>query len=673
MRLFLFILSFFCIPHLVDAQEINSDSLLKSFLNELIVNTTDTAQSNTYLKFAEFYKYRNQDSTLYYAQKAESSLKGKEHPNQLSRIASYRAGVFFLRGEYKKTIEIAQKGLSYLENSPNLKKNKADLLRVIGISYGTQGNYTLSLKYFLQTKQIYEDLGDTEYLRTSLNNIGVIHLKLKDFKKALDIFLELDETSPLDDPSRITIPVNLGFIYYELNELEKAEEQLNRVLSTTDNVDVRAFGLSNFKLGEIYSRKGELELAKKSFNSSLEIYTELKNEPEKVQSLNGLAIVYLTEKNFTQALSYANKALQISTESDGLPQRKTSLETLYLIEKERGNFNAALDFHEQFLILSDSLENSEVNVEIGRLTAEYEFYQFQNELLLQQRVQEITNQAKLNRQKLFLILVIVILLISALIIFFMYKSNIQKKKNNELLLAKNIEIEEKAHKLEQANSIKSRLFSILSHDLRGPLSSLSGVISLIEMNVSSKKAMESLLPEVDKRFKYTSTLLNNLLEWSHSQMEGYKVEPSHFDILEIFREKKSLLNIKLEEKELVFNASEKNYIVNADRHMIELVVQNLVANAIKYCHRNGEITVEVIDKNGEALVSITDTGIGITEDKISEIFSNNFYSTKGTENEKGTGLGLMLCRDFIGRNNGKIWVESEEGKGSTFFFTLPHP
>lgn len=671
MRIYLFILFFLFGFSISKAQE--SSTVIDSLFDEIRFAQSDTSLANTYLGLAKHYKYQDPDSTLKYVTLAKTVSQGSSYAKGIAKAAGYEAGVYFLRGEYKKVAETARFGLQQIEGVDNLEKLRADLLRIIGVSYGSIGNYDLSLRFFLDSQNIYETLNDSTSVITSLNNIGVVHLKLNNFEEALEIFLELNRVADFSDPNNVTIPVNLGFIYYELNQIQEAKEQLQRALNYAGDIDQRAYGLSYFKLGEIYATENDYANAIEAFNASIGIFKDLKNELQQVQSLNGLASVYLELNDLQEAEVLANKALEISTRHKGLPEKKNSLKTLYFINKRSNKFSEALNYFESFQEVSDSLQNGEVNSEIARLTAEYEFYQRENELLLQQKEQELKTQAQINRQKLLLIGSVIIIGLALLLIIFMYRTNLHKKETNTLLSLKNAEIQDKAEKLEQSNSVKNRLFSILAHDLRGPLSSLYGAFHLIELNTIPKEELDKIIPDVAKRFKYTSTLLNNLLQWSQSQMDGYKVAPSAFDLISLLEEKSLLLQTKMEEKNITLTLPKGEYIVYADRNMMDLVVQNLISNAIKYSFKSGKIDISITNHQENVKVSIKDTGIGIKPENLNRIFSDEFYTTVGTNSEKGTGLGLMLCKDFVARNNGEIWVENDPDTGSTFYFTIPNP
>ena len=308
--------------------------------------------------------------------------------------------------------------------------------------------------------------------------------------------------------------------------------------------------------------------------------------------------------------------------------------------------------------LSDSLNISRRNQEIQILEAEYDFERREEELKREQNI-------ALKNQQIMLGGVSSFFLVSLLFIFVFYKS----KKNEE---EANLRLEHLNKDLKETNNIKNQLFTIIAHDLRNPLSSLYGLVTLLEMRASNQEEMEKMIPELVSQFKHTSTLLNNLLNWSKSQMQGYKVVPSKFDIFELFRTNSKVLASRFQNKEISIKIdSTSSGLVFADRNMIDVVILNILSNAVKYCDKEDFVLISSTSQPGFLTISIKDTGMGIPKNKIRLLFTSSFYSTTGTRNEAGTGLGLMLCKEFVEKNGGKIWVESTFGEGATFYFTLP--
>ncbi|MEX2364953.1 MAG: HAMP domain-containing sensor histidine kinase, partial [Balneolaceae bacterium] len=291
----------------------------------------------------------------------------------------------------------------------------------------------------------------------------------------------------------------------------------------------------------------------------------------------------------------------------------------------------------------------------------------------QQQTKNLETTQQLTNRNFLLIIAFSLLIITVVIAFFLYKNSLVRKKANTLLQEKNVEIEQQAAKLQEMNEIKTHLFSIISHDLRGPLSSLYGFITLNEMDALSKDQIQRLLPELSEKFNSTSNLLNNLLNWAKSQLEGYKVIPEKFELKEIAKQTLKLLSHKVENKNLYVTIDLDDVVhVYADKNMMELVLLNLLSNAIKFTPNKGAIHLTASEKENSVKLCIQDSGVGISEKKLQMLFNKtNFYSTEGTNDEKGTGLGLILCKDFVRQNKGIFSAESEVDKGSKFCFTLP--
>ncbi|WP_338761329.1 7TM diverse intracellular signaling domain-containing protein [Bernardetia sp. ABR2-2B] len=227
--------------------------------------------------------------------------------------------------------------------------------------------------------------------------------------------------------------------------------------------------------------------------------------------------------------------------------------------------------------------------------------------------------------------------------------------------------------LQKLNDTKDKLFSIISHDLRSPFAQLKGVLDLFEKGGISEAELKYFLPEITKNVNYTSDLLNNLVYWAKSQMSGLHADPEDFDIYKLIANKENLFAKEITAKDLTFmNNVQQNTFVYADKNMTDLVIRNLVANAIKFCKKSDTILVKSEETSNDFLiVRVVDTGIGISPKNKKKIFNEENFTTLGTHKEKGTGIGLKLCKEFIEGNGGKIWIDSEEGKGTIFSFSLP--
>jgi len=233
-----------------------------------------------------------------------------------------------------------------------------------------------------------------------------------------------------------------------------------------------------------------------------------------------------------------------------------------------------------------------------------------------------------------------------------------------------------SEKLEISNNSKAKLFSIIAHDLRGPIGNLKAMIELILENPISFNINEikDILTELKNSSVSTYELLENLLYWSRAQLNQIEYNPKNFDISIIIEQTINILTHMAKQKniEIINKIQAKKHFVKADIEMVKIILRNLISNAIKFTPKGGKISLLNFEDKNSVIISVKDTGIGIAYDKLSKIFENdNFYTTYGTENEKGTGIGLQIVKEFVAINKGKLWVESELGKGTTFYFSLP--
>lgn len=231
-----------------------------------------------------------------------------------------------------------------------------------------------------------------------------------------------------------------------------------------------------------------------------------------------------------------------------------------------------------------------------------------------------------------------------------------------------------ATKLQESNATKDKMFSIIGHDLRGPIGSLKTMIEFIDENPDEFDEAElvDVISSMRDTSNQTYELLENLLSWAKTQQNLHEFSPSEFDIVEIASNLVNFSNNIAKTKNIdIILIHGEHFNVIADENMIKSVIRNLLSNAIKFSKPDSKVIVEIIDKIDKALIKIIDKGVGISEQNLQYIFKEgSFVTTYGTNNEKGTGLGLKLCMDFVKKNNGKIWFESQVEKGTTFYFTL---
>ncbi len=234
------------------------------------------------------------------------------------------------------------------------------------------------------------------------------------------------------------------------------------------------------------------------------------------------------------------------------------------------------------------------------------------------------------------------------------------------------ELQRQANALSALNNTKDRIFSIISHDLRSPLFNLLSMLQFAEEGKITGKEFKQFLPNLSKDVNYTSELLENLLYWSKSQLKGEMIIPSEFSLYDIVDHKQLFFEKRLKDKSILLTKKKKKpCMVYADMEMMRIVIRNLVSNAIKFTPKNGRIDISAEETGNTVQVQIKDTGVGIEDKDVAKLFSEEIFTSRGTDNEIGTGLGLLLCKEFIEKSNGKIRYSPNIPSGSIFTFTLP--
>jgi signal transduction histidine kinase/ligand-binding sensor domain-containing protein len=251
----------------------------------------------------------------------------------------------------------------------------------------------------------------------------------------------------------------------------------------------------------------------------------------------------------------------------------------------------------------------------------------------------------------------------------------QIEEQSEELLSQKEALVEMNNELNELNASKDKFFSIIAHDLKNPFSTIIGYSDMLkeEMKSGNYETIKESAILINTSAVQTLSLLENLLEWANSQRGKISFNPVPINLRELLVEEFSLLDDMATGKNIELKSYlTDNLIVSADRNMIKTIFRNLISNAIKFTHKNGKVEVKAVRDNRHVEISVSDNGIGMTSNTKAKLFRiDGDLTTNGTEDEKGTGLGLFLCKEFVEKNGGKIWVESESGKGSTFKFILP--
>jgi signal transduction histidine kinase len=294
----------------------------------------------------------------------------------------------------------------------------------------------------------------------------------------------------------------------------------------------------------------------------------------------------------------------------------------------------------------------------------YDFETQEKESILLKK-QNAWQKRDLNNRLTMLVLSLILLLFVGILFFIsFYFYKYQKHKN--------LQIEAHNHELEDANLFKTKLISIIAHDLRRPYTNLLGTLQLIREGALDTEEQQILFNEIEKQTNRTNEFINNLLLWAKAQHNAFKFQPILFDIRILVRNVVELLKHQAEAKGAYLGSDvDEELYIYADMEMLKIVIFNLVTNAIKFTPQQGNIHITQETEANLAYIRIKDTGIGISPENQRKLLEKRNFYTSGTAGESGFGLGLMICYDFVAMNNGKLSFESEAGKGSIFTITLP--
>jgi len=657
---------------------------------ELAFQEKDSLKIETSLKLIRaLYDVNDYERALEYILKSEKLSNKLDYKKGIAEITYYKSLIYAQKNDYLNAIS----GYNKSKDLFNLMKDTLCVAKVnnsIGLLEIKRGNYNKGLTYSLSAIKELERRNLVKDLNLAYSNLAQAYysINIEDkaiefYTKALDIQLELKDSKSITESHS-----KLATLYSNKKEHRKAIEYYHKVLkSNTSNTDsVR--GQVYPKLGDEYLKFNDYAKATKYLVRGYNTNIRIKNKAGLLLALNSLGELNLKQGRLKIAEKQLLEAGEIAKKLNNKTQLLKHYKLLKSLDSSEKRFDKAFVWQREYYELSNSIKRSEnkpvkrverpadidINSEIENKTKSAELTAA-NKISLEERREMSRN---LKKHKLILYgLLAGLIVVSALLVLIYLKRNSGIKYTQELE-EKNIKIElqnealaEQTKHLENVNNVKDKLFSIVSHDLKDSLSSINGFIDLLKDGSLSKEEFDNLIPELSENANNASLLLFNLLNWSKSQMQSLEPKPSLFDIQEVFESKVKLVEQRMESKGIKLVDHSLRDFAYADRSMFEIVVQNLLANALKFCKEGDEISISNHISNGSCIVSIADTGIGISKNNIGKLFNSSSFTTVGTDNEKGTGLGLSICKELVELNNGKIWVESVQGEGSTFYVQLP--
>ena len=572
--------------------------------------------------YDEFIKLEN------YTEIGSCALKMGNHYYEMANYSE--AYFFFMQSLNAYERENDQLGIARMEN--NLGNVASDM-----------GRLSEAEKHYQKAYAIYEENGISDEAWGALGNIGMILYNKQLYDSALSYFLEvIDNLDPDSLASSIEYNIlsgvynNTALAYNELGEQKLALEYFRRGLQLANSVD------DQITVGTVYMNLGS-------------VYGEMGNQD-------------------SVALFYLHRALRIAQQR-GFPSLELDVyEELAKLHAKPGSYASAYNWMVRYDTLYKSLFNKEQSDKIMQLRSRYEQEISEKEILQLQSESQV--QKMLN--KLFIIFIVVIVVLAIIIAV-----NLRSKKlTNQMLAERNLQISnaiqklsESENELQKLNKSKDRIFSVVAHDLRNPVAAVTGFSELLYDNFDEfpVDTQKEYLLQILQGTQRIQNLLENLLIWARSQMKAVKYEPETIKVKALLTECVREMKANMDHKKVdCLLKISPNCAVFADKAMMHTVFRNLIINAIKFSFPGGKVRITSETSNNSCHIRVSDDGIGIQPEIQEKLFTaNEVVSTPGTTGESGSGLGLVICKEFLERNQGMIAVESEPGNGSVFIVTLP--
>lgn len=634
----------------------------------LQLNLQDTTHIKSLNTLAKAMRFTKPDSLLLLA---EQALK-------LSTTIGYEKGQIIAlngKGDYLSDQGNHELSISFYEKALHKsKKIKDEYLVLSSMSrltneYQYQGKIEVALNEMLIGLEKADSLGIKEMQSMYNEKIGMLYANQNDFEEALTYLKESKKISDLiqDETRTAYTMANLASVYADAKKFDYAMFHINSCITTLERNGVKN------QLAFAYEIKGKIYLKQEKFKWASYWYDQSKVLHEKsvahtrgkIDLLNGLAEVHLGLKKDSISNDYAIKAFNLSKLLKSKKGLKNSSKTLYKISKQKNNFEEALSYHEIFQELSETLSLKKGEKSLLMLKTKMGHIRQKEQLLAE-------NKKALARQKNYIIAASGILLVLVAIIFLIKRSEkIQKRLNRELKASKT-ELEKHELELIKLNSTKDKLFSIIGHDLRGPIGAFQGLINMYTKGEVNKTEFLAFIPKLKADIDHIFFTMNNLLSWGYNQMKGGTTTPEKISLTKLVNDSSHLLEETANKKSIkIVNRVSEDFIAWSDKNQIDVVIRNLISNALKFTPENGMVTIEAKEFGDKIEVTIRDTGVGMDKEIREKIFTKNAnITTYGTNDEKGTGLGLTLCKEMVENNQGEIWVESAPKIGTSFFFTL---
>jgi signal transduction histidine kinase/Tfp pilus assembly protein PilF len=584
--------------------------------------------------------------------------------------------VFYMNtGDYKQAVDLFHQTRDKAV-AANLTERAAMVTFNIGAIYTNQGKLAEGLNEFQEALKYFTAIGNNKFIARTLMNIAVNYQSWGNYDKALNYYLKADKyfENIKDKIGRVASLNNIGEVYKDKGSYSEAIKYYTQSLDMAIGIQSKLNeAVAYIGLAEANLKLNNIEKAHRLAHQSLELF-------EPMEMLEGisrckwvLSEVEFRLENYSKATILAKESAELAQKA-GIPdivERVTSLQSK--IMARTGDYKQAYRFLQKHDLVKDSLYNDRQTKRLSAMQSELDLKLKENEIVLLQKENEIKDlqiKKQQTRTRYLIVGIVLLAIVSGVVI----RLNRERKKINRLLNEQNIHISEQHEELIKVNETKNRFLSIIGHDLRNPIGAFSEMLGQIvdSPEIFPEELRAQILKELRKEADSTFYLLENLLSWARTQKENIEYKPELIHLKSVI-DNNILLNSRFSENKGIqlVAEGEYDYMVYFDINMLNLILRNLISNAIKFSYPEGFVRIKVVDERDIVRVCVIDEGIGIDEKNIPFLFdSHKQIATYGTANEKGSGLGLVLCHEFIKKDGGEITVTSKKGKGTAICFTL---
>jgi len=657
---------------------------IDSLEEQLSKDIHDTTRVRVLIKLADAYTFTDFQKSVQYAKEA-GELATKTENADLKYSANQQLALSYsLEGDYTSALKYETLSLQLaflLNDSTNIGLSHSN----IGNYYYEIGEYDEAYYYLTQAYKILQNSSknstDSLYMNIALHNVGRVFKELGQYEVALKhLRLSQKISEQIDDEEGKPYSLDeIGDVELRLGEYDSALHYLKlslhegrKIIASNSLTSIKELQPKTFsKIAKAYLYKGDYNKAFAYYDSTYRVHELTGNKFGIAEVELGRGTAFIKQGKFEEAMRFIEKAVTLAKEINARVLEISCYEQLSTLWEKKGDFKKSLEYFKQYKILGDSLFSNEMQQKLLRDQIRFETATRDDQIAALTRVEEI-QKSELRKTEFIRNILVVVVALTAILLFTVYRSGQRRKQINALLLLHQEEQERRSKELEQLNEVKDKFFSIISHDLRSPINALAGLMDLLDKGAIAPHELPSAIKELRVRFNHTRSLMNNLLDWTVLQMDKMNLQAANVQLHKLVEENIELMGSIQNKKIKMVNSVPENAIGYADSNTINLVIRNLMTNAIKFTNDGGEIIVTGEPKGNDWVISVRDNGIGMSDDIQKKLFDKiNPYSTRGTANEKGTGLGLILCKEFVEKNGGRIWVESKENAGSTFWFTVP--